>query len=166
MIELDPGTYSRVEAAFQETTIVENRALRIGEVARRTGISPDTLRHYERHGLIPTPKRTAGGYRMFAPEVIERVRLIRSALSVGFTIRELSRIFHIRDRGGVPCAEVRSLAALKLDHLENRIAEMQELRVKLRSLIKMWDGMLSNVASGDQARLLDVLVSKNKGDHV
>jgi DNA-binding transcriptional MerR regulator len=144
---------------------VENRALRIGEVARRTGISPDTLRHYERHGLIPKPKRTTAGYRMFAPEVIERVRLIRSALSVGFTIRELSRIFRVRDRGGVPCAEVRSLAALKLDHLEKRIAEMQELRVKLRSLIKLWDGMLSNVGSGRQARLLDVLVSKNKGEH-
>jgi MerR family transcriptional regulator, copper efflux regulator len=144
---------------------VENRALRIGEVARRTGISPDTLRHYERHGLIPKPKRTAGGYRMFSSEVIERVRLIRSALSVGFTIRELSRIFRIRDRGGVPCAEVRSLAVLKLDQLEKRIAEMQGLGVKLRSLIKTWDGMLSNVGSGHQARLLDVLVSKNEGDH-
>jgi DNA-binding transcriptional MerR regulator len=103
---------------------------------------------------------------MFTPEVIERVRLIRSALSVGFTIRELSRIFRIRDRGGVPCAEVRSLAEGKLDQLEKRIAEMQELRLKLRGLIKMWDGMLSNVPSGHQARLLDVLVSKNKGDHV
>jgi DNA-binding transcriptional MerR regulator len=144
---------------------VESRALRIGEVARRTGISPDTLRHYERHGLIPKPKRTSAGYRMFAPEVIERVRLIRSALSVGFTIRELSRIFRIRDRGGVPCADVRSLAALKLDQLEKRIGEMQELRLKLRGLIKMWDGMLSNVPSGQQARLLDALVSKNKGEH-
>ena len=144
---------------------MENRALRIGEVARRAGISPDTLRHYERHGLIPKPKRTEGGYRMFAPEVVERVRLIRSALSVGFTIRELSRIFRIRDRGGAPCAEVRSLAAFKLDQLEKRIDEMQELRVKLRALIKMWDGMLSKVPSGQQARLLDILVSKNKGDH-
>ena len=145
---------------------MENRALRIGEVARRAGISPDTLRHYERHGLIPKPKRTAAGYRMFSPDVIERVRLIRSALSVGFTIRELSRILGIRDRGGVPCAEVRSLAAYKLDHLEKRIAEMQDLRVKLRSLIKTWDGMLSEVPAGRQARLLDVLISKNKGENV
>ena len=143
---------------------MENRALRIGEVARRTGISPDTLRHYERHGLIPKPKRTAVGYRMFSPDVIDRVRLIRSALSVGFTIRELSRIFRIRDRGGVPCAEVRALAAVKLDQLEKRIAEMHELRVKLRSLMKTWDGMLSNVPAGHQARLLDVLVSKSKGE--
>jgi hypothetical protein len=77
----------------------------------------------------------------------------------------LSRIFRVRDRGGVPCAEVRSLAAFKLDQLEKRIAEMQELRVKLRSLIKMWDGMLSNVPSGHQARLLDALVTKTKGEH-
>ena len=145
---------------------MENRALRIGEVARRTGVSPDTLRHYERHGLIPKPKRTAAGYRMYSPDVIERVRLIRSALSVGFTIRELSRIFGIRDRGGAPCAEVRSLAAFKLDHLEKRIAEMQDLRVKLRSLIKTWDAMLSKVPAGRQARLLDVLISKNKGENV
>ena len=145
---------------------MENRALRIGEVARRTGVSPDTLRHYERQGLIPKPKRTAAGYRMYSPDVIERVRLIRSALSVGFTIRELSRIFGIRDRGGVPCAEVRSLAAFKLDHLEKRIAEMQDLRVKLRSLIKTWDAMLSKVPAGRQARLLDVLISKNKGENV
>jgi len=142
-------------------TIVENRALRIGEVARRTGISPDTVRHYERQGLIPKSKRTAAGYRMFVPEVVERVRLIRSALNVGFTIRELSRIFRIRDRGGVPCEEVRSLAALKLDQLEKRIAEMQDLRVKLRGLVKKWDSMLSNTPS---ARLLDVLVSKSKGE--
>ena len=145
---------------------MENRALRIGEVARRTGVSPDTLRHYERQGLIPKPKRTAAGYRMYSPDVIERVRLIRSALSVGFTIRELSRILEIRDRGGAPCAEVRSLAAFKLDHLDKRIAEMQDLRVKLRSLIKRWDAMLSKVPAGRQARLLDVLISKNKGENV
>src|SRR5437899_6110658 len=61
-------------------TASNNRPLRSGELARRAGVSPDTLRHYERRGLLPRPQRSAAGYRLYSPEALARVRLIRGAL--------------------------------------------------------------------------------------
>ena len=65
--------------------------MRIGEVARLTGVSRDTVRHYERRGLLKTTPRTEGGYRMYSPDAVEQIRLVRSALAVGFTIAERRR---------------------------------------------------------------------------
>ena len=141
---------------------MKDRAMRIGEVARMAGVSPDTLRHYERCGLLRPAGRTEGGYRMYSTDVLDRVRVIRSALAVGFTIAELSRVFRIRQSGGTPCAQVRSLAEEKLIDLERRIEEMQEVRKELRSVIRQWDRILRAAGPGEQARLLDVLASKSK----
>jgi len=74
-----------------------------GELARLAGVSSDTLRYYERQRLLPDVPRSASGYRLFPPEALARVRLIRGALSIGFSVRELAAIFGERDRGGVPC---------------------------------------------------------------
>ena len=65
--------------------------LRIGQLASRAGVSPDSSRHYERLGLLQTPNRTNGGYRVFSPAAVERVQLIRSAVRVGFSLRQLDR---------------------------------------------------------------------------
>ena len=82
------------------------------------GVSTDTLRHYERVGVLAKPLRTRAGYRQYPPEAVLRVRLVRRALSIGFSLAELSRILRTRDRGGAPCREVRELAARKLEQLE------------------------------------------------
>lgn len=74
--------------------------LRAGQLARRAGVSTDTLRHYERKGVLPIPRRTAKGYRQYPHQALERVRLIQRALAIGFTLDELAGILKVRDREG------------------------------------------------------------------
>jgi len=131
-----------------------------GELASLTGVSADSLRHYEKKGVLPRPLRSTSGYRRYSPDSVERVRLIRRALAVGFTLDELAEIFRVRDKGDVPCHRVRELAATKLSDVETRLQELIEMRNELRSIIKDWDARLSELPAGRQGRLLEVLASK------
>lgn len=140
--------------------LVTNRPaglLRSAQLARLAGVSPDTLRHYENKGLLPAATRSANGYREYPPEACMRVRLVRRAVSLGFSLDELARIVMVRDRGGAPCSEVRALAAQKLATLEERLAELQDARDRLRGVLARWDGLLARTPSGGRAALLDAL---------
>ena len=125
-----------------------------GELARLAGLSSDTLRHYERLGLVPKPPRTSGGYRDYPSHTLERVRLIRRALSVGFSLPELTSILKIRDLGGVPCRRVRSIAESKLTQVKEKIRELVAMRKQLEQILDKWDIKLARVHEGEQARLL------------
>ena len=103
------------------------RPLMPTQLARLGGVSTDTLCHYERMGLL-SPRRQANGYRQYSPESLARVQLIQHALTAGFTLQELARLLKERDRGGVPCREVRALAATELKRLERAIKELSALR--------------------------------------
>ncbi|MFP5247337.1 MAG: MerR family DNA-binding transcriptional regulator, partial [Thermoanaerobaculia bacterium] len=78
-----------------------------GALAKECGVSTDTIRHYERLGLIPAAVRGANGYRRFPPETAGRVLLIRRAVAIGFSLDELARILRQRDSGSPPCRNVR-----------------------------------------------------------
>lgn len=131
------------------------------ELALHAGVSTDTLRHYERKGVLPAPRRLSNGYRKYPREMLERVQLIRRALAVGFTLAELASILNERDRGRAPCKKVHELAAEKLSDVERRLDEMIALRDELREMIRNWDRKLAGARPGEQARLLDDL-SKTK----
>ena len=137
--------------------------LRVGELAKAGGISTDTLRHYERRGVLPRPHRSPNGYREYPEEALERVRMIRQALAVGFTLDELSSVFKVSARGGVPCQAVRNLAAKKLSDIELQLQEMVALRNELRESLKDWDLRLSKTPSGERAGLLKALAARNPG---
>jgi MerR family transcriptional regulator, Zn(II)-responsive regulator of zntA len=141
----------------------QKRFYRSGELARRFGISPDTLRHYERMGLmVPTP-RSSNRYRAYPPQTIDRLNLIRTALSVGFTIRELSEILQARDQGKIPCKKVRDLAVQKLHSVEAQLRELTEARATLQRTLKDWNHRLNKSSPHRHARLLESLVrTKNK----
>jgi DNA-binding transcriptional MerR regulator len=129
--------------------------LRSGELARLTGVSRDTLRLYEKRRLLPVQSRSRSGYRLYGPAALHRVRLIRAALSIGFTIRELSEILAARDSGVAPCRQVHALAIRKADSLEARIAEMQKLLHSLRHAIRDWDQELRRTGPHERAGLLE-----------
>jgi DNA-binding transcriptional MerR regulator len=133
------------------------RLLRSAQLARLADVSPDTLRHYELKGLLPRARRSANGYREYAPEACARVRLVRRAVALGFTLDEVARILGVRDRGGAPCAGVRALAAQKLASLERRLAELLAARDSLRAVIDRWDTLLHEAPRGRRAGLLDAL---------
>ena len=137
----------------------EKEFLRSGEVARLAGVSADTLRHYERKGVLTRPHRAENGYREYPTAVLQRVRLIRRALAVGFTLDELANILSVRDRGGAPCHEVRSLAASKLLEVERQIKDLIAFRAELRMTIKDWDTRLARKKPGARANLLEALAA-------
>lgn len=134
-----------------------NDFLQAGELARLTGVSTDTLRHYERKGLLAA-RRLPNGYRVYVAQAVERVRLIRSALAVGFSLDELARVLRVRDAGGAPCRQVRTLAANRLAELERLIDELCATRDELRELLQSWDQRLEQ-AQTEPARLLDTLAN-------
>ena len=144
-------------------TIGKNGDLSSGELARLAGVSSDTLRHYERKGVLSRPRRGTNGYRQYPAEALERVLLIRRALSVGFTLDELARILKVRDQGGAPCQDVRNLAETKLSNLESQLLELTKLRDDLRSTLKDWDGRLARRTKGERVGLLESLaISRNR----
>ena len=130
-----------------------------GELAKATGVSTDTLRHYERKGVLPRPRRSANGYRQYPTGALRRVLLVRRALAVGFTLNELARVLAVRDRGAAPCKEMRALAGAKLAEVEERLALLIELRDELRATVKEWDGRLAGTPDGGRAGLLESLAA-------
>ena len=140
-----------------------NGMLRSSELAARAGISPDSLRYYERMRLMPPAQRSAAGYRLFPPEAIGRLQLIRGALSIGFSVRELAEILTERDSGSAPCHKVRKAAAEKLTEIEARIRALQSLRRDLRKQLAVWDKLLANTPRNEQSHLLENLAAHMKG---
>ena len=128
-----------------------------GQLADLAGVSRDTLRHYERKGVLPRALRGQNGYRQYAPEALQRVQLVRRALSVGFTLDELAKVLKVRDAGGAPCEEVRRLAAQKLLNVQEQLRELTKLHDDLQDTLRDWDSRLSRQAKGTRASLLESL---------
>ena len=129
--------------------------MRSGQLAHLTCLSTDTLRYYERLGLLPLPRRTAGNYREYSPASQQRVELIQRALTIGFSLSELKTILAVRDRGGAPCRHVRALMHSKIRAVDEQIRNLVSLRVELNRLSKDWDKRLRQTKPGQAARLLE-----------
>jgi DNA-binding transcriptional MerR regulator len=132
--------------------------LRSGELASMTGVSTDTLRHYERMRVLPLPRRTSAGYRQYPPEAADRVRLVRRAMALGFSLEELSKFLTVRDRGGAPCRQVQALAVQKLAQLDRQIDDLVTLRGQMQKIVAEWATRLNSTPNGQPARLLETLI--------
>jgi MerR family transcriptional regulator, copper efflux regulator len=137
--------------------LVDQKMLRSGKLAQLTRVSTDLLRHYERIGVLPPPARTSNGYRIYAPQMVARVRAVRRSVALGFSLAELSRIFAVRDRGGIPCRDVRALAGEKLHCVEQSLTELKALRRQLQAIIRDWDCRLARTSARQRAGLLESL---------
>ncbi|HZF13062.1 MAG TPA: MerR family transcriptional regulator [Thermoanaerobaculia bacterium] len=131
--------------------------LRAGELARRAGVSKDTLRFYERRGLLPRPRRLANNYRLYPPEALAQVLWIRRVLALGFTVEEIAPILAERNAGGAPCRQVRELGATKLAAMEERLRELTAACAALRELLAEWDHRLAGRHAGERVGLLEDL---------
>ena len=129
-------------------------------LARLTGVSTDTLRHYERRGLLPHPPRTAGGYRRYPKDAVARVRLIQRALVIGFSLDELARVLKERAAGGAPCSKVRGLVQDRLVALNQQLADLKALKRDLHALLGEWDAKLGQTPPGERSYLLDALAHR------
>jgi DNA-binding transcriptional MerR regulator len=153
---------SRVDTYLVPTVPNPKRPLRSGDLGRATGVSTDTLRHYERLGILKKPPRTQGGYRLYPPESFNRVLLVRNALASGFTLKELVEVLRVRDAGGAPCRQVAQLAHEKVRQLDLQIAQLTQLRDSLKVTVREWDRRLEKGPPNDRAHLLESLSPKQK----
>jgi MerR family transcriptional regulator, Zn(II)-responsive regulator of zntA len=142
------------------------RAIYSGELARLSGVSPDTIRYYERNGLLRCAPRSTSGYRLFSPDTVAQVHLVRSALSIGLSVRELADVLGERNRGGAPCHRVRKLVASKLTALEVQLRELRSWQRELRNTLTQWDRLLAKTPRGNQARLLEAFAATHPKGHV
>lgn len=107
----------------------------IGALARATGVGVETLRYYERIGLLELPGRRKGTYRRYGADSIARLRFIRAAGDLGFSLTETRELLALRARKGAPCAAVREKAEQKLTVIKQKLAELTELRDAVSALI-------------------------------
>jgi MerR family mercuric resistance operon transcriptional regulator len=107
--------------------------LRVGEVSAAAGVNVETLRYYERRGLLPQPDRTLGGHRRYTDETVTRLRVVKAAQRLGFTLDEVADLLEVgRHRHGrAPEAGLQAHARAKLSEVEERIADLQTIRATL-----------------------------------
>lgn len=114
--------------------------MKIGEVARRVGIPIDTVRYYERNGLLPPPARRASGYRDYHDSDIARLNFVLHAKALGFTLIEIRELLQLSDAVEGDMANIRGLAASKLQDIEQRIAQLARVRDALKGLVDACPG--------------------------
>src|SRR2546425_13011473 len=100
------------------------QTMKIGQVAERSGVSRDTIRYYEKLGLLPRPARTPSGYRIYSAQACQQIQLIRNALRFGFSLKEITAFVCAREQGIPPCHKVRAIGARILETVDRRIADL------------------------------------------
>lgn len=114
--------------------------LTIGKVASDAGLSIDTVRYYEREGLLEKPGRTASGYRHYQSDAVSRLRFIRQAKELGFSLSEIRELFALRVASGKSCADVKARAEHKIADIDRRIASLKRVRGALLKLASACSG--------------------------
>ena len=114
--------------------------LTIGKVARGAGLAIDTVRYYEREGLLEKPARTASGYRRYTTGAIARLRFIRQAKELGFSLPEIKELLALRVTPGKSCADVRAHAEHKIADVDRRLASLKRVRGALVKLASACSG--------------------------
>ncbi len=109
----------------------------IGELAARSGLSPETVRYYEHIGVMPEPRRTAGGYRVYGRSDLERLKFVGRAQARGLRLDEIAQILVLVEQdGAAPCDHVRDRLIHRLEEVNGRIAELRALRERLRTALR------------------------------
>ena len=111
-------------------------SMRIGALAEAAGVNVPTVRYYERRGIIPRPPRTASGYRQYDPAVLDRIRFIKRAQELGFTLEEISDLLALRVHRARACTAVEKATQAKLDDVEAKIRDLQRLQDVLCRLVR------------------------------
>ena len=110
-------------------------SLRTGELAKQAGVNVETLRFYEREGLLAEPPRRASGYREYPTDTVQRIRFIQRAKELGFTLREIKGLLEFRVDPGTTCAEVKEQAAEKVAAVKQKISDLKKIERALNKLM-------------------------------
>ena len=111
-----------------------------GKVALRAGVNVETVRYYEQRGLIPEPPRTASGYRQYTEDYVERIRFIKRAQELGFTLEEIKELLSLRVDPETDRGEVKQRAAAKIVDIEKKISDLERMKRQLKRLVTSCSG--------------------------
>ena len=114
--------------------------LTIGQLARQANVNLETIRYYERRGLIPEPPRNESGYRQYGEQDLQRTRFIKRAQALGFTLKEISELLSLRVAPGTSCRQVKERVQAKIEDVEKRIADLDQMRAALLRLSRQCMG--------------------------
>lgn len=118
----------------------ESTPLTIGKLASAAGVGVETIRFYEREGLLPKPPRKRSGYRQYPPMAVARVLFIRRAKELGFTLKEITELLELRVDPDKSCADVRNLAKTKIGAVNEKIADLERIKAALEKLARACRG--------------------------
>ena len=135
----------------------------ISKLSTKTGVQRETIRYYERIGLIPKPGRQANGYRLYGEADLERLNFIRSARALDFTLQEIAQILAARDRQEPPCKHVLDLIQSHVGDIEKRIRELEQLKEDLVSLYAAGQALPEDVQMRSCVCQLIQISEKKKG---
>lgn len=133
----------------------------IGTLAKAAGVHVETVRYYERRGLLPRPRRTAAGYRMFEEDAVRRLRFVKRAQSLGFSLHEIRELLSLRIGGRVDCSAVRAKATKKVAAIEQKIRALQAMR---KALLRLIDECEHRPAASPACPILDSLEFSEESD--
>lgn len=114
---------------------VHDQGMRTGELAARAGVNIQTVRFYERRGILPKPTRTASGYRVYSAEAVRMIRFVKRAQTLGFTLDEVEDLLRLRNNRRSSCAQVKVAGQTKMDDVEAKIAGLQAMKRALAVLL-------------------------------
>jgi DNA-binding transcriptional MerR regulator len=132
--------------------------LQIGEVATAAGVSVDTVRYYERERLLPSSGRTEGGFRLFGPEAVDRIRFIKQAQELGFALDEIRAM--LRADGSAECRHVHDLLRAKLAEVDERMRRMRAFRRQLATYLAECEHTLERGGEGADCPVVDELAHR------
>ena len=113
--------------------------MRTSEVAAQAHVNTQTLRYYERRGLLPQPQRTRSGYRAYTPDAVRVVRFVKRAQQLGFTLDDIEELLHLADGGPASCDDTKTMARARIADLQHRIADLVGMRDALARLVDTCD---------------------------
>jgi DNA-binding transcriptional MerR regulator len=128
-----------------------SNVLRCGSLAKAAGVSPDTIRHYERIGFLQRATRTESGDRVYPASAVERVLAVRRVRRVGFTLAELDEVLKARDAGGAPCHRVYQLAQQKLKGVAADIEALKRTERYLKKVLWDWERRIQRAGTGQKS---------------
>lgn len=134
--------------------------LTIGQLARRVGVHVDTIRYYERRGLLPRSSRRPSGYRQFTDDAVKRIVFIKHAQAVGFTLKEIVELLSLRIEPDTTCADIRGRVGTKIDEVEKKIEALRRMH---KALTRLKSACRGKGPTGE-CPILEALDSKTKGE--
>lgn len=111
--------------------------LKVSDIAWRAGVSPDTIRYYEREGLLPPAPRSSSGYREYEDGTAGRIRFIKGAQAMGLRLNEIRELLEIQDRGACPCGHTRILVERRLSEIDAELKRLHTLREELAAMAEL-----------------------------